>query len=70
MSDTNKEITKDLIPGVYTAIGQFIDSNGKLDQEKLYKCALSIGWNPVYDNVEKTIEVFIIDYDKSEDFYD
>jgi FAD synthase len=23
-------------------------------------CALSIGWNPVYDNAEKTIEVYIM----------
>jgi riboflavin kinase len=31
-------------------------------------CALSIGWNPVYDNPEKTVEVYIMNKFK-EDFY-
>lgn len=67
MSETNKLITKDLIPGVYTALGQFIREDSQ--SVKLYKCALSIGWNPVYDNKEKTIEVYLIDYDSQQDFY-
>ncbi len=50
MSDINKEITKDLIPGVYTALGYFISQTDKKIDDKIYKCALSIGWNPVYDN--------------------
>ena len=33
-------------------------------------CALSIGWNPTYDNDEKTIEVFIINDFEGKDFYD
>jgi FAD synthase len=32
-------------------------------------CALSIGWNPVFDNSTKTIEVFIIEDFGPEDFY-
>lgn len=33
-------------------------------------CALSIGWNPVYDNPEKTIEVYIMhEFGADNDFY-
>jgi FAD synthase len=32
-------------------------------------CALSIGWNPVYDNPEKTIEVYIMHDFGDLDFY-
>lgn len=31
-------------------------------------CALSIGWNPVYQNTDKTIEVYIINH-FAKDFY-
>jgi FAD synthase len=60
MTSTNKELTKNLVPGVYTAIGKFINpTNDSLNDAK-YMCALSIGWNPVYDNAEKTVEVYIM----------
>lgn len=62
MTEVNKAITRDLIPGVYSAIGKFLDpSVDFLDSSKNYMCALSIGWNPVYDNAEKTIEVYLMD---------
>ena len=61
MSETNKALTRDLVPGVYTAIGKFINPTVDfLDSNINYMCALSIGWNPVYDNAEKTIEVYIM----------
>lgn len=34
-----------------------------------YLCAMSIGWNPVYDNAEKTIEAFLIHDFAGEEFY-
>ena len=55
MTEENQRLTMDLIPGVYLASAQFIHS----PNEK-YKAALTIGWNPVYENLEKTIEVFIM----------
>lgn len=64
MTPQNIEITKGLMPGVYAAIAKLPDRN----DNKVYKAALSIGWNPVYDNAEKTVEVFIIDEFHS-DFY-
>ncbi len=61
MSEVNKALTKDLVPGVYTAVGRFINPTVDfLDSTVNYMCALSIGWNPVYDNAEKTIEVYIM----------
>jgi riboflavin kinase / FMN hydrolase len=63
MTEQNKEKTQDLVPGVYAAQATL---NGKS-----YRCAMSIGWNPVYDNAEKTIEAFLINnFDKDDyDFY-
>lgn len=59
------------MPGVYNATGKFINpSIDGLNQENEYKCALSIGWNPVYENLEKTIEVYIINDFGGLDFYD
>jgi FAD synthase len=60
MTEENALKTKDLVPGVYSAIAT-------LYGRKL-KCAMSIGWNPVYDNPEKTIEAYLID-DTLEEFY-
>lgn len=60
MTPENIEKTNDLIPGVYSAIATL---NGEV-----YKCAMSIGWNPVYENAEKTIEAYLID-EKLTDFY-
>ncbi len=61
MTELNKELTKDLVPGVYSAIGKFANPTVYfLDNTRQYMCALSIGWNPVYDNAEKTIEVYLM----------
>lgn len=59
-----------MIPGVYTAIGIFKNPTVDfIDVKNKYMCALSIGWNPVFDNSEKTIEVYIMhDFGESE-FY-
>lgn len=63
MTEKNKNLVKNLIPGVYTAFGEFVNPTLKfLDKNTKYKCALSIGWNPVYENPEKTIEVYLADY--------
>ena len=70
MTEVNKAITIDLIPGVYSAIGKFLyPSVDFLDSSKNYMCALSIGWNPVYDNAEKTIEVYLMDDFGEHEFY-
>jgi len=61
MTSENKEITKGLIPGVYSATARLKGAT--------YKTAMSIGWNPVYDNQEKTIEAYLID-DSLPEFYD
>ena len=63
MSEINKFLTKDLVPGVYSAIGQFVEPSLDFLQghpTNKYMCALTIGWNPVYDNPEKTIEVYLM----------
>ena len=66
MTDGNKEIALHLIPGIYSAIGQFKKSTLKhIDPTKHYACAVSVGWNPTYDNAEKTCRSFIDD-DNSE----
>lgn len=44
--------TEGLIPGVYSATAALCG--------KTYRCAMSIGWNPVYDNEQKTIEAYLI----------
>ena len=49
-----------MIPGVYSATAILKDNS--------YKCAMSIGWNPVYDNAEKTIEAYLIT-DLLDEFY-
>ncbi len=57
MTDRNKELTAGLIPGVYAAKTVLV-RDGHPQTE--YLTAMSIGWNPVYDNAEKTIEAFLI----------
>ena len=70
MTEENIAISNNLIPGVYAAMGYFRETKlDWLDSEKPYKCALSIGWNPVYDNDQKAVEVFIIDDFEGNDFY-
>ena len=65
MTDENKKLAEGLIPGVYAAVASFM-----LSSKKEYMCALSIGWNPTFDNDEKTIEAFLIHDFEGQDFYD
>lgn len=67
MTEQNVHIAKNLVPGVYYAVCQFSESASH-DTDKVYACALSIGWNPQYENATKTVEVFIIEH-FAEDFY-
>ena len=66
MTDTNKTKTANLVPGVYAAHAR-LQREGKEPAE--YLCAMSIGWNPVYDNSEKTIEAFLVHDFEGEEFY-
>lgn len=69
MTEENKEKTKDLVPGVYAAMGCFPETKDETKQGKFYTAALSIGWNPMYDNAQKTVEVFLLNT-FPEDFYE
>eukprot|EP00347_Sterkiella_histriomuscorum_P013919 403362854 len=72
MTPINKRITADLIPGVYAAYATFVEPKPelKIDISKSpFKCALSIGWNPVYENLEQTVEAYIIHDFQGQDFY-
>ena len=71
MNEKNKRLVNNLIPGVYAGFGLFPDTDKDyLCEKKIFHCAISIGWNPVYENDEKTIEVFIIHDFEYHDFYD
>ena len=53
MTPENIAISKNLVPGVYAAVGRLTKVEGiegEFETDKEYPCALSIGWNPVYDN--------------------
>jgi riboflavin kinase len=53
MTWENKEKTSELVPGVYAAWGKV---NGQT-----YKAAVSIGWNPVYDDLtERVVEAYLV----------
>jgi FAD synthase len=74
MNSHNTQLTRSLIPGVYSAIGWFTKVDDRFPFLKSHEqvpmaCALTIGWNPVYDNANKTIEVFIIDDFEMADFH-
>ena len=60
MTPENESITRDLVPGVYAATGTLRGIE--------YPCAISIGWNPVYDNEARAVEVFLI-HTFEQDFY-
>ena len=57
MTEINKSKTGTLIPGVYAAIATLTLPGGEVQK---HLTAMSIGWNPVYNNAEKTIEAFLI----------
>ena len=54
MTPENIAKTANMVPGVYAARA-FLE-----DRQEEYMCAMSIGWNPVYENAEKTIEAFLV----------
>ena len=75
MTQENIEKINQLLPGVYAGTAQFIENTGKteaackVDTSQIYKTAISIGWNPTYDCVERTIEAYLLE-EFSSDFYD
>jgi len=61
-----------MMAGIYVAHAKFIDPKEEFLQEmreKEFKAVLSVGWNPTYDDVNRTFEVYIIDYELKNDFY-
>lgn len=69
----NIEITEEIkekIDYLHTGVyfGEFFFKN-KNNNSEMFKAVLSIGYNPYFDNAQKTIEVFLINYE-GEDFYD
>ena len=60
MTKDNLRLLEDVVPGIYMA--------HCLLKGQRYKSAVSIGWNPVYDNAEKTMEAHLIG-SFNEDFY-
>ena len=57
MTEINKTKTEELIPGVYAAVATLTLPDGDVQR---HLTAMSIGWNPVYNNAEKTIEAFLV----------
>lgn len=47
----------------------WVQRSGGPDPSRLYKAAISVGWNPFYQNQRKTIEPHIIHDFKGEKFY-
>jgi len=50
------------VPGVYAALATM--------HGVTYKAAVSIGWNPVYDNPERTVEAYLVHDFGEKLFYD
>ena len=73
MTEINKEKTEALIPGVYAAVATLTlpspNNGGAANNVSKHLCAMSIGWNPVYDNAEKTIEAFLLHDFGGSEFY-
>ena len=65
----NKEKIEFMVPGVYAAKAILELENEQEGGQREYLCAMSIGWNPVYDNAEKTIEAFLIHDFTGQEFY-
>jgi hypothetical protein len=62
-----EEQLKDIYSGVYYGYFKFSSMQNELLDNK-YKAVLSIGYNPFYELVSPTIEIFLIDYE-GDDFY-
>ena len=70
MTEENKLKTNNLVPGVYSAKAKLtLTKEDGSQSEQEYLCAMSIGWNPVFDNDEKTIEAFLVHDFQGEEFY-
>lgn len=61
MTEVNLAILKDTVPGIYMAYCKHRDT--------VYKAAVSVGWNPCYDNAVKTLEAYLITKEDLPDFY-
>jgi hypothetical protein len=70
INDTNKAIVNEHYNGVYFGLLEFKSKilNNHIKTNHPYKSVLSIGYNPYFDNLVKTIEVYLIDYN-GDDFY-
>lgn len=78
MCNDNIANIESLLPGVYCGTVQFLSAESNQDElidrfgqgflEKKYRTALSIGWNPSYDNSQRTIESYILE-EFDNDFY-
>ena len=53
MTSENIEKSNGFVPGVYMGYAS-------IDGGEVYKAAVSIGWNPVYDNKQKTVEAYLL----------
>ena len=61
MTELNLALVEDAVPGVYMA--------KCLHKGQIFKAAVSLGYNPYYDNKEKTLEAYLISDSIIEDFY-
>jgi FAD synthase len=52
MTEENKRKCSKLVPGVYAAIAML--------KGEVYAAAVSIGWNPVFDNEAQTVEAYLL----------
>ncbi len=69
IDDNVNESLKNNIAGVYFGYTNFkTNEDHKEIINKKFKSALSIGYNPYFNNSSKTVEIYLIDYD-GEDFY-
>jgi FAD synthase len=62
MTEDNLILLSSVVPGVYMAKCYY--------QGVEYKAAVSVGWNPVFDNKIKTLEAYLISDSELPDFYD
>jgi hypothetical protein len=72
ITETIKNNLSELVNGVYYGHISFntnSQNNPNISLQLPLKCVLSIGYNPYFDNLEKTVEVFIINFEGG-DFYD
>jgi FAD synthase len=61
MTEENDKKSSSLVPGVYSAVASL--------KGRKYRAAVSIGWNPTYDNAKRTIEAYLLHDFGGKDFY-